>query len=168
MKKKMIITFLGLFFAMVVFSAVALNPYHTGVVTSITADTRGSNDIELKITYLFPMGGYAVRQIAEDEGEYWGDGIKAYDGSIGKYRILINFGDVEPHNSLVKMLADQDDFTLWYANVLLKAKIVHPSDHGFALYIGSDQPISVENVEAGRLEGFCGTIKIPILLGEEE
>jgi hypothetical protein len=48
----------------------------------------------------------------------------------------------------------------------LKAKIVHPSDHGFVLYIGSDVPIFVESSNGNSLNGFFGVITIPIIVGE--
>ena len=66
--------------------------YNTGVATKITAKASDEDNLELKITYFLPMGGYSFREVAEDEGEYCGDGIKDYDGSLGKHRIIIEFG----------------------------------------------------------------------------
>lgn len=136
--------------------------YETGVVTKITAKEINKNNLELKMTYFYPMGGYSARDVAEDEGEYCGDGIKDYDGSLGKYRIIVEFGDVEPYDSFAKKLSEGEIFKLENPNIKLKAKIAHPSDHGFVLYVGSDTPIHVEDIKGKELSGLGGTVKIPI------
>lgn len=142
--------------------------YNTGVVTSIKATSKNNGEIGLKITYFLPSGGYSVRKVFENEGEYVGDGIADYDGSLGKYRIMIQFGDAEPHDALAKKLSANGVFELTDEPVLLKAKIAHPSDHGFVLYLGSDTPIHVEAVEDGNLNGLGGIIIIPIIVGDTE
>ena len=171
MNKKWIITLVSLVGIIIVaFSVIAFNfkQYDTGLVTGISVDTRNKTEMELKIIYFLAMGGYSVRSVAEDEGEYCGDGIKDYDGSIGKYRILIEFGDVEPHTLLVKRLTDEDGLKLGNGNVQLKSKIAYHSDHGFVLYIGSDQPVYVEDIEGNDLNGLCGVIRIPFFTDERE
>ena len=114
------------------------------------------------------MGGYSVREVAEEEGEYCGDGIKDYNGSIGKYRIIIEFGDVEPHKSFAKRENKDGIFEIKNSVGSLKAKIVHPSDHGFVLYVGSDDPICVESSKVNNLNGLYGTINIPIGVSDKE
>ena len=143
----------------------ALSRYNTGVITKLTAKSSGDN-IELKMTYFLPMGGYSVREVAEAEGEYFGNGIKEYDGDLGKYRIIIEFGDIKPHKALLKMADANRVFEIENTTASLKAKIVYPSDHGFALYIGSDTPISVENIDSNSIDGLFGTIKVPIAVEE--
>ena len=87
-----------------------------------------------------------------------------YNGAIGKYRIMVNFGDVELAESFAKKKDENGIFMLadgvW-------AKTAWPSDHGFVLYIGSDSPISVKPVEHGTLNAFGGTIKVSISVGKE-
>ena len=141
--------------------------YNTGVVTKITAKAQGSNELNLEITYFLPMGKYSVRGIAEDEGEFCGDGIKDYDGSLGKHRIIIEFGDVEPHESFAKRVNEDGIFEIKNSGSLLKAKIAHPSDHGFVLYVGSDEQIHVESSSGNKLNDICGVIKIPIIIGDK-
>ncbi|MBR2860713.1 MAG: hypothetical protein IKB86_02620 [Clostridia bacterium] len=141
--------------------------YNTGVVTNITAKTSNEDNLELKIAYFLPMGGYFVRDVAEDEGEYCGDGVRDYDGSLGKYRIMIEFGDVEPHKSFAKRENKDGIFEIKNSVGSLKAKIVHPSDHGFVLYVGSDEQIYVESSGGYKLNDICGVIKIPIIVGDK-
>lgn len=155
-------------FAVVIFTGIIcavfiseIFQYNTGVVTKISAKTSNDN-IELKIAYFLPMGGYSVREVAENEGEYSGDGLMDYDGSLGKHRIIIKWGDIEPHESLPDGI-----FEIKNSVVSLNAKIVHPSDHGFFLYIGSDSPIYVEESNDDDLKGLFGTIKIPIVVGDK-
>jgi len=136
-----------------------------GVVTRISAKSKGNDEILLKLTYAFPTGGYSVRTVPEDEGEYIGDGMIDYDGSLGKYRIMVKFGDAEP--SMRHSLRLLNETTLLHVPVKLKASVAHPSDHGFVLYIGSDTPISVEAVERGELNSIGGTVQIPIYLNRK-
>lgn len=169
MKKKTIIilasiVLLGIICAVFIFT---IFQYNTGVVTKITAKASDGEHLELALAYFLPMGGYSVREVAEDEGEYCGDGIKDYDGSLGKYRIMIEFGDIEPHESLSKRANENGIFEIKNSAVTLNAKIVHPSDHGFVLYIGADVPIYVERSNASNLSGLFGGIKIPIVVGEK-
>ena len=91
MKKKVIII-LACVVLVISISAVFLYDilqYNTGVVTKITAKAQDGDELNLEITYFLPMGKYSVRGVAEDEGEFCGDGIKDYDGSLGKHRIMM-------------------------------------------------------------------------------
>ena len=143
--------------------------YNTGVVTRISAGAKNKNEINLKITYFLPMGGYSVRNVPEDEEQYISDGSKEYDGSLGKYRIMIRFGDLTPHVSFIEKISEDGTFELKNFAVPLKARFAFPSaDHGFVLYIGSDTPIRVEEYsetfESEGIESIGGNIKIPILV----
>lgn len=46
--------------------------------------------------------------------------------------------------------------------IKIRLKRVHPQDHGFVIYLGSDSPIYVDNSDNGKLDTFGGTVKIPI------
>ena len=162
-KKKAILIGVGLVLivaivisASVIYSVVK---YNLGVVTRISLSQK-SEDTML----LFPSGAYSIRAVPEDEGEYVGDGMIDYDGSLGKYRIMVNFGDVELAESFVKKMDENGVFLLADG---VHAKTACPSDHGFVLYIGSDKPISVEPVEHGTMNALGGTIKISIAVGTE-
>ena len=167
-KKKRIVTYC-IVLAVVLFAVFVIDllSYNTGVVSNITVANKNV-DLELQMTYLLPMGGYTVREVPQDEGEYIGDGMIDYDGSLGQYRIMIEFGDVEPHTVFVRSMFRDGIYELKRVNVSLKMKIAQPSDHGFVLYIGSDTPIHLEETSSNKLDGLFGIIKIPILIGKTE
>ena len=132
-----------------------------GVVTNISARAKGSDEIVLKLSYMLPSGGYSVKNVAVDEGIYvGGDGGIDYDSPIGKYKICIDFGDVEL-SSLCKLRLRSNE-TINTGSVKLKTSTANPSDHGIILYIGSDTPISVEEVVNGDLNPLGGTLKITL------
>ena len=136
-----------------------------GVVTGLSFRATGDDGILMKITYCFPTGRYSVRTVPEDEGEFIGDGMIDYDGSLGKYRIMVDFGDVEPSTLLAWRLLINE--TVHRSSVRLKVSVAHPSDHGFVLYICSDVPIWVEETGWSDLNPLCGTLRIPIKLNEK-
>ena len=133
------------------------------LVNSISVRTVDKNNLELRIKYQFATGGYSVRLVPEDEGEYMGDGMRDYDGSLGKYRMMVNFGDISMSTALCLKFVVCNRAMLKAFPVKILAKVASPSDHGFVLYLGFDQPISVEAVE-GKLDTLGGTLIIPIEL----
>ena len=167
-KKKALLIGIGLILIVAtIVSASAIScvaKYNLGVVTRISLSQKSEDTMFLQIKYLFPSGAYSIRTVPEDEGEYVGDGMADYNGAIGKYRIMVDFGDVELAKSFVKKM-DENGILMLADGV--RAKTACPSDHGFVLYIGSDKPISVEPVENGTLNALGGTIKISISVGKE-
>lgn len=133
------------------------------LVNGISVRTVDKNNLELRIKYQFATGGYSVRLVPEDEGEYTGDGMGDYDGSLGKYRMIVDFGDISKSTALNLKFAICKRVILKNYPVKILAKVASPSDHGFVLYLGFDQPISVEAVE-GKLDTLGGTLIIPIEL----
>lgn len=141
-----------------------ITKYEPSTVTHISIKQRSTDVMELRIRCSFPTGGYSARVVPEDEGEYCGDGMKNYDGALGKYRIMIDFGDVELSDSFVEKMDENGAIKITED---IRARVAWPSDHGFVLYIGSDKPISVESMENGKLNSFGGIIRIPITVGNE-
>ena len=135
--------------------------YRLGVVTKFSVKQKAADTMEFRIQYLLPSGGYSVRVVSEEEGEYVGDGMIDYDGAIGKYRILVQFGDVDLAKSFANKMDENGVIVL---SEDIRASVATPADHGFVLYIGSDKPISVEFLENGKLNSLGGTIKIPITI----
>ena len=138
-----------------------------GVVTGISTKMINKDAVELSIRYQYPCGGYSVRIVPEDEGEYISDGIIDYDGSLGKYRMMVEFGDVELSTTLVLKFVAGETVRIKNQPVKIRAKVAYPSDHGFVLYLGFDQPISLESLDAGELYSLGGTIKIPIIIEDQ-
>ena len=139
------------------------------LVNSIFVRTVDKNNLELRIKYQFATGGYSVRLVPEDEGEYTGDGMGDYDGALGKYRMMVDFGDISMSTALcLKFVVCNSVFNrvmLKAFPVKILAKVASPSDHGFVLYLGFDQPISVEPVQ-GKLDTLGGTLIIPIRIDD--
>ena len=167
-KKKALLIGVGLVLMVAIIASISIVPYalkyNQGVVTKISLNQKNEDTMLLRIKYLFPSGAYSIRAVPEDEGEYIGDGMIDYDGAIGKYRIMVEFGDLELADSFANKKDENGIFILadgvW-------AKTACPSDHGFVIYIGSDKPISVEPVEHGTMNALGGTIKISIAVGTE-
>lgn len=132
---------------------------NAGKITKISFEEKNADTAELSINYSFGVGGYSVSAVSETEGEFTGDGMTDYDGSLGEYRILIEFGDVSLGDSF-KGRVDENVIMELSDNVF--AKVAHPSGHGFALYVGFDKPISIEAQKGVKLNSLGGTIKIPI------
>lgn len=167
-KKKALLIGVGLVLIVAIVASVSViscvAKYNLGVVTQISLSQKSEDTMLLRIKYLLPTGGYSIRAVPEDEGEYIGDGMIDYNGAIGKYRIMVNFGDVE----LAEFFAEKkDENGVFVLADGIQAKTARPADHGFVLYIGSDKPISVEPVEHGTLNTLGGIIKIPIAVGEK-
>ena len=131
-------------------------------VNNISAERVDSNIVNLKLDYSYPTGGYSVHRVSESDGEYCGDGIKDYDGSLGKYRILIKFGDTEPSKEFKKKYPAGEVIELENSPIKIRVKRVHPQDHGFYLYVGFDSPIIAHQIENAKLKTFGGSIEIPI------
>ena len=167
-KKKALLIGVGLVLMVAIIASISIVSYalkyNQGVVTRISFNQKNEDTMVLRITYLLPSGAYSIRTVPEDEGEYVGDGMIDYDGAIGKYRIMVEFGDLELADSFAKKKDENGIFMLTDG---VHAKTACPSDHGFVLYIGSDKPISVEPVEHGTMNTLGGTIKISIAVGTE-
>ena len=138
-----------------------ISHYNLGVVTQILINDKTDSTVELQIKYLFASGGYSVRNVPENEGEYTGDGMKDYDGALGKYRIIIEFGDVALEDSFNNKKNENGIIELTED---MHARVAMPSDHGFVLYVGCDKPINVETKEGIKLNSLGGMIKIPITI----
>ena len=169
MKKRMIIltsiVLVGIIITGLVGSFVFdISNYNLGVVTRISLKEKQTDRVELNIKYLLASGGYSVRTVRENEGEYCGDGMVEYDGELGKYRIMVEFGDV----ALKKSFADKmDKDGIIHLAEDMCARVAMPSDHGFVLYVGCDKPINVETKKGIKLNSLGGTIKIPIAIENE-
>jgi hypothetical protein len=117
--------------------------------------------LELCVDYSYCYGGYSVRVVPENEGMYIGDGMIDYDGSIGEYRIMLEFSDVEPSTDFRKELTSP---RLEDSPIPVKTYVAHPSDHGFVLYLGFDEPIYVDETKGRFTNPFRGSITIPVSL----
>ena len=134
---------------------------------SLSLQWKDVQTVEFELRYTFPQGpSYSVRYVPEDEGQYIGDGMIPYDGSLGKHRILVEFGDMEPSEAFREQFPAGKVVELASAPARILAKVAHPQDHGFVLYLGFDVPVAVTSVQ-GKLNTFGGTLTIPVALLED-
>ena len=134
---------------------------------SLSLQWKDVQTVEFELRYTFPQGtSFSVRYVPEDEGQYIGDGMIPYDGSLGKHRILVEFGDMEPSEAFREQFPAGKAVELASAPARIFAKVGHPQDHGFVLYLGFDVPVAVTSVQ-GKLNTFGGTLTIPVTLLED-
>lgn len=133
-------------------------------IKSISVEEVSYAETDLKIGYSYPTGSYSVRLVDSEEGEYCGDGVKDYDGSLGAHRILIMFGDMEPSKKFTETYPVGEVIELASAPIRMRMKYVYPQDHGFALYVGFDIPVAVKQIDDGKCNALGGFIEIPVFL----
>lgn len=124
-----------------------------------------SDSGKLTLGYYYLSGGYSVEMLSFDAWEYCGDGMVPYDGALGAYRMMVTFGDTDPTDSLRALFPAGQVVTLKHDSELLgtvKAKLVYPSDHGFALYVGSDTPFTVTPKSEQNMDHLLGNLKIQL------
>lgn len=148
--------------SMVCFFTEPVNVYNMGV-QRVSVRRISRDQLEIRIKYSSCYSGYGVRLVTEDEGECIGDGVIDYDGSIGKNRILLTFGDDPPAKALALRYPMGEVVKLTNSPIkILVKRTPYPSDHGFVLYFGTDADIQIEEVSGARLSERGGVIRIPI------
>ena len=148
--------------AAVCFFTEPVSIYNTGV-QRVSVKRINDELIELQIRYSLCYSGYSVKLQSPQDPMYVPDGAVQYDGSLGKNRILVTFGDDDPAVSLVRQFSFGEVVELKNAPIRILGKLTNPgSDHGFALYFGMDEDIQIEEVSGAELDEQGGTIRIPI------
>ncbi len=148
--------------AAVCFFTEPVSIYNTGV-QRVSVKRINDELIELQIKHSLCYGGYSVKLQSPQDPMYVPDGAVQYDGSLGKNRILVTFGDDDPAVSLVRQFSFGEVVELKNAPIRILGKLTNPgSDHGFALYFGMDEDIQIEEVSGAELDEQGGTIRIPI------
>ena len=148
--------------AAVCFFTEPVSIYNTGV-QRVSVKRINDELIELQIKHSLCYGRYGVELQSPQDPMYVPDGAVQYDGSLGKNRILVTFGDDDPAVSLVRQFSFGEVVELKNAPVRILGKLTNPgSDHGFALYFGMDEDIQIEEVSGAELDEQGGIIRIPI------
>ncbi|MBE5819161.1 MAG: hypothetical protein E7312_08960 [Clostridiales bacterium] len=121
----------------------------------------GINDLNVKykqngfamvIEYAGSQYNYSVKKLTEDDPDYTGNSSLEYDGSMGKYRMLISISDIEA----TAKFREKHDFDKVYnlvttIDAILKLKVVSPDTHSVYIVIGSDKPLSVTECNSKML-----------------
>ena len=149
-------------------------------ILSIRAATYSQNDqvpcIELdyffdsedKASAQFQRGKW-IRQLSEQEAEYTKDGSIPYDGSLGTYRMMLEFSD--PGLSTQFRNAHQEGTVYQLEGIresfgeMVRYKVVYPDDQGIIIYIGTDVPFSFK--EPDQLDP-SGPLQIRLYRYEDE
>ena len=135
-------------------------------VQSIRVRGNSKQSVDILLDYNYLWGGYSVEMIPFDAPEYAADGTVPYDGALGKYRVMITFGDTAPAAPLSEKFRNGQIYELEDVPEAfggsLKARIARPQGHGFVLYIGSDVPFAVEKESKRGLDRLFGRVKIEI------
>lgn len=148
--------------AAVCFFTEPVSIYNTGV-QRVSVKRINDELIELQIKHHLCYSSYSVKLQSPQDPMYVPDGAVQYDGSLGKNRILVTFGDDDPAVSLVRQFSFGQVVELRNAPIRILGKLTNPgSDHGFALYFGMDEDIQIEEVIGAELDEQGGTIRIPI------
>ena len=141
------------------------NPVSAGV-KDISVKNVKDDSLELVMKYYFPSGNYGVRAVPDEEGENLGNGMREYDGSLGEHRILISFGDTEPTKAFREEFPTGEAIEI-NSSPRVCVKRVHLNDNGFDLYVGFDNPVSIEEIDSEKLNTFFGKVKIPVSFVED-
>ena len=134
-------------------------------VRSISITQHDSERLMLNIDY-WGLQGYRVETVAQNAGEYCGDGLIDYDGALGAHRIMITFYDTDPGTTFAQRYPAGEACEL--KNVppefadKFKIKRVHPSDRGFVLYLGSDVPFETQVQTESDLGSLPGTVLVEL------
>jgi hypothetical protein len=110
---------------------------------------------------------YSIRVMDQGEKVFLGERLVEDDGLLGKYRMEVMFHDIKGSPALAKESPLGKVHELIDASSRLKSeyriRIAYPpDDSSFVIYIGSDEPLNVDEVEYARLSPFGGRIAIPL------
>lgn len=121
------------------------------------------NELSLVIDYI-DVRAYSVRLMESDEPDYSSEFPSEYDGSLGKYRVEIMFYDSLPSRKFVDQYPISDvheliDVPEEYKGIF-KISTDYTVNHGFVVYIGSDEILAVEEQEFTKPGRLIGSIEI--------
>jgi beta-lactamase regulating signal transducer with metallopeptidase domain len=120
-------------------------------IRSLKTGTDENGTPAIIFDYLFLVDGEDhfdgnwVTHLSEDDQEYTENGMRAYNGDLGKYRIMIKFKRTGPSTGFRKTHIPGQVYTLEKPAETfaaeLKYKVVYPPDYSMVIYIGSDYPL---------------------------
>lgn len=105
-----------------------------------------------------------IRQMSKQEAEYTRDGSIPYDGSLGEYRMMLEFPKTGPSASFRN---SHEEGTVYQLEGLpeafggiVKYKVVYTNEEGMIIYIGSDVPFSFKEPEIRNIRYYFGPMQI--------
>ena len=112
---------------------------------------------------------YSVKTV--QMGEQWGTGefTDPYQGELGQYLAVIRFHDAEPSAKWMEQYPKRTNHPIRIScggSVHeMTMRIMNNADHGYDVYIGSDEPFSVEERSSVMLNRLFGTVSVPLSFG---
>lgn len=112
-------------------------------------------------------GGQWLHEVSKDEPERTKDGSIPYDGSLGKYRMMIELPKTGPSASFRKSHEEGTVYTLegmpGSFEDSVYYKVVYPEEGGMIIYIGSDVPFRFRKPGMSNDRYIRGPLKIRLV-----
>ena len=134
-------------------------------VQELTTKSVSKTAGQLDFSYLGEMW-YSVKMV--QMGEHWvtGEFTAPYNGEMGQYLTVIQFHDAAQSAQFLPQLSKGLKYPLSfsYDGVVheMCLKIMLNGDHGYDVYIGSDEPFSVEERSSVRRNRLSGTVSVTL------
>ena len=147
--------------------------YKIDGIQKIRVSSSGSDKITLKFNY-FGSHGYKVELVDPDENinARYAEKV-SFNENLGKYRIRITFMDTDVRDKALEQYRDPVADGVYVLkgvpqNLENKLRICfsYPDDSQFVIYIGSDEPLQVEDQDFINLDHRpIGTVRVLITVG---
>ena len=134
-------------------------------VQELTTKSVSKTAGQLDFSYLGEMW-YSVKMV--QMGEHWvtGEFTAPYNGEMGQYLTVIQFHDAAQSAQFLPQLSKGLKYPLSfsYDGVVheMCLKIMLNADHGYDVYIGSDEPFTVDERLSVRPNRLSGTVSVSI------
>ena len=152
-----------------VFSRLAKGDRDFGV-EKLKAKNLSKSTAQLDFSYWGEMW-YSVKML--EIGDQWvtGEFTDPYQGELGQYLLLVQFHDADPSRKFIEQYPFSTDHKLRIPGLGNKHKmtmrIKSNADHGYDVYIGSDEPFWVEEQSSVRLYRVIGTVSVELHFGHK-
>ena len=134
-------------------------------VQGLKAKSTSETTAQLDFPYWGEMW-YSVKMV--EIGDQWvtGEFTDPYQGELGQYLLLVQFHDADPSMKFMKQYPGLTDHQLriprFRPDHEMTLRIIANSDHGYDVYIGSDEPFWVEEQSSIRLNRLIGTVSVDL------
>ena len=139
-------------------------------VEKLKAKSLSKSTAQLDFSYWGEMW-YSVKML--EIGDQWvtGEFTDPYQGELGQYLLLVQFHDAAPSRKFIEQYPFSTDHKLRIPGLGNKHKmtmrIKSNADHGYDVYIGSDEPFWVEEQSSVRLYRVIGTVSVELHFGHK-
>lgn len=134
-------------------------------VQELQLKSTSQSTTQLDFSYWGEMW-YSVQMHLEGEDWVTGEFSEPYEGELGKYLMVVTFNDTEPS---MKFLEEYPLRTVHKLRIPrggsdheMSMRIVSNPDHGYNVYIGSDEPFHVEEQPSVKLNRIIGTVSVTL------